>query len=183
MKNNQLVKPLLFGFIFFIALIFSNKTQAQYNPYDDGSKIFTVGIGATGWGIPIFGRLEVPVADNITVGGNVSYQSYSEKYSSYKWRHTIIGFGVLGNYHFNELFQISDEWDVYGGATLGYYVWNTKYDDNGSSFDYSGSGDGGFSLGLQIGGRYFFKDNMAVNLELGGGTVLSNGTVGLSILF
>ena len=33
-----------------------------------------------------------------------------------------------------------------------------------------------------IGGRYYFKKNMAINVELGGGNALSAGKVGLSIL-
>ena len=183
MNYTQLIKPVLFGFIFFIAFTFSENAHAQYNPYDNGSKIVTFGIGASGRGIPIFARLEVPVADNITVGGVVSYQSYSNNFTSFKYRHTIFGIGVLGNYHFNELFEISDEWDVYAGATLGYYLANSKYVDSGNTVDYDGPDYGGVSLGLQVGGRYFFKDNMAVNVEVGGGTVLTSGTVGISILF
>ncbi|UZR94230.1 hypothetical protein [Chondrinema litorale] len=184
MKNNQLIKSLFIGLVLFIAFTLSNNAQAQYNPYDNGSNIVTIGVGASGWGVPIYASLEIPVADNITAGGILSYQSYSNRYSTFKYRHTIFGIGVLGNYHFNELLQISDEWDVYAGLTLGYYIWNSKYDGSGSSVDYSGPESSGIGLGAQLGGRYFFKDNLAVNVEVGGGyTALSNGKVGLSIFF
>jgi hypothetical protein len=39
---------------------------------------------------------------------------------------------------------------------------------NGNSYNYDGADN--FGLGLQVGGRYFFK-NFGVNLQLGGGKV------------
>jgi len=78
---------------------------------------------------------------------------------------------------------LPDEWDLYGGLNLGYYIWNTKYDDiSGINVDYAGSGSGGFSIGLHVGGRYFINDKIGINLEFGGGTVLAGGTIGATFL-
>jgi hypothetical protein len=159
-------------------------TQAQFNPFSDNTKMATVGIGVTGWGIPIFGRIEFPVYDNITVGGQLSFQTKGENFGSSSWRHTIFGLGARGSYHFNELAELDDKWDLYAGLGLGYYFWNTKLkDDDLGTFDYSGSGNGGFSIGLHVGGRYFVNDNIGINLELGGGTVLAGATIGATFLF
>lgn len=176
MKN----KILILAFILFVT--FSMNSYAQYNPFSDGSKLVTVGVGASGWGIPVFVRYEQAVADNITVGGNLSFQTKSENYSSFNWRHTITGINARGSYHFNELLNVPDEWDFYGGASLGYYIWKTKYDGSGTFFDYTGSGSGGFNIGAHVGATYFFSDKIGATLELGGGTVLAGGSVGITFL-
>lgn len=155
---------------------------AQYNPYSDGRGLFSVGVGASGWGIPVFVRYEHPVADNVTVGGTLSFQSKTEDEGSYKWNNNIFGLNARGSYHFNELLNAPDEWDFYAGASLGYFFWNTKYDGPGVGFDYSGSGVGGFSIGAHVGARYFVKENLGINLELGGGNILGGGTIGVTFL-
>ncbi|MEM1135219.1 MAG: hypothetical protein AAGI07_05220 [Bacteroidota bacterium] len=177
-------KQLLFFVLIISSFSLAQNAKAQFNPYDDGRKIGTVGVGFSGWGIPIFGRLEVPIVDNITVGGGLSFRTYSESFAGSRWRHNIFGINALGNYHFNELFEFTDEWDLYAGLTLGYYAWGTSFDGNNiDGVDYRGNGNGGLGIGAQIGGRYFFQDNIAVNLELGGGNVVAGGNIGVSFLF
>lgn len=172
--------------VFFLAFtlftLFSISSYSQYDPYDDGNGLATVGVGFSSWGIPLFARYEHPVADNITVGGSVSYQSKSEKYSSSKWKHSIIGINGRGSYHFNELLEASDDWDFYGGASLGFYIWDTKYDGPGASFNYGGSGSGGLGIAAHVGARYFLNEKIALNLEVGGGSVLSGGTLGVTFI-
>ena len=80
--------------------------------------------------------------------------------------------------------NIPDDFDLYAGASLGYYIWNTTYKGDLSGVVYSGTGTGGTSLGIQFGGRYFLGDNhkTALNLEVGGGTRISSGTFGITFL-
>ena len=168
-----------------IAIVFAtafHTTQAQFNPYADEAKMLTAGIGISGWGVPIFVRFEAPVADNITVGGGLSYQSKGENYVGYKWRHTIFGLTGRGSYHFNELLEANDDWDFYAGLGLGYYFWNTSYDDSGSSVNWSGTNYGGFSVGIHLGARYFVSEKVGLNLEVGGGTVLGGATFGATFM-
>ncbi len=176
MKNKLIIAS------FALVMLFSANSYAQFNPYANGVSMLTAGIGFSSWGVPIFARYEAPVADNITVGGGLSFQTKSENYSTVKWKHTIFGITARGSYHFNELLEVNDEWDFYAGVGLGYYVWNQKYDGNGFTGSYSGTGSGGFSVGVHLGGRYFVKDNLAINLEVGGGSVLSGGTIGVTFL-
>lgn len=156
-----------------LALVFSTSVvNAQFNPYSDQSALLSVGIGVSGWGVPLFARLDYPVAENITVGGGLSYQSYSRFGLS---GFSLIGIQARGNYHFNELFELtSDEFDLYGGASLGYFIYNSPND----SFDNMG----GFSLGIQVGGRYFLSEKIALNAEFGGGSVISAATIGVTFL-
>lgn len=174
-KNVLLVAVILFTLV-------SYTGKAQFNPYASSTAMFSAGFGASGWGLPIFVRYEHPVADNITVGGTLSFQTKGETFGSYKWKHTITGINGRGSYHVNELLDIPEEWDLYGGLSLGYYIWNTKYNGPGTAFDYTGSGSGGFSVGAHIGGRYFINEKMAVTAEIGGGSVLAGGTVGITFL-
>lgn len=147
------------------------------------NKAINAGIGFSGWGVPIYVGLDVPIHEDITIGGVFSYQSYSEDWFGYGWKHTIIGINGRGDYHFNNLLDISPEWDLYSGVSVGYYIWNTKYNDGfGSNISYSGGGVGGVGFSFQAGARYFVSDNFGLNLEFGGGNILSGGRVGITYL-
>jgi hypothetical protein len=167
--------------VFILLMIFSSNSYAQFNPFTENAKMISVGVGLSGWGIPIFARYEQAVADNITVGGTLSIQTKTETYSGYKWKHNIFGANLRGSYHFNELLNVPDEWDFFAGASLGYFFWNTSYEGSGSNI-YTGSGNGGFSVGAHVGGRYFIKENLGITLELGGGNVLGGGTLGVTFV-
>ncbi len=164
-----------------LSITLSLNSFAQFEPYTESAKMLTAGVGFSGWGIPLFVRYEHPVKENITVGGGLSYQSTSETFGTEKWKHSIFGVIARGSYHFNTLLKANDSWDFYAGLGLGYYFWDTSFDGI-SGLDYSGSGSGGFSLGLHVGGRYFFNDNFSINLELGGGTVQGGGTLGATFM-
>ena len=144
-----------------------------------------IGIGASGWGIPIYASYDFNVADNWNVVVGASFQQKTESFSgfgfSYKWQHTIIGVRAGAQYYFNELLNIDDQFDVYAAGYLGYYIWNTSYDGPGDEPDYTGSGSGGFGIGIAAGGRWYFTDKWAVNLELGGGNVMSGALLGVSL--
>ncbi len=153
----------LLGFILFSGL------QAQA-PLQNGQVQMNAGFGLSGWGIPVYIGAEFGVADNISVGGDLSFRSYNEGWYIYDYTHTIITISGFGNYHFNELLDIPSNFDLYGGLSLGYSIWNTKYDGPGEEYSYNGSLGSGLYLYLQAGGRYFFTDRFAVNLQLGAGS-------------
>ncbi len=148
--------------------------QAQY-ALQTGKMQFNGGIGLSSWGLPIYAGLDYGFDKNISFGGELSFRSFSERISGERYSSSIIGISGNGNYHFVEMLGIDDLFDVYAGLNLGFYIWNT-------SSNYLGAGSTGLGIGAQIGGRYYFKKNMAVNVELGGGNAFSGGKVGLSIL-
>jgi hypothetical protein len=71
-----------------------------------------------------------------------------------------------------------DKLDTYTGLMIGYRILSHSYfgayDDN----DYSGL-TSGLQWSLFIGGRYYFKENIAVMLELGYGVAFINLGVAL----
>lgn len=144
------------------------------NPVAQGQTQINAGVGFSSWGVPIYIGLDYGVAEDITLGGEFSYKSYTERYSNHDYKHTIYGFSGNGNYHFNRIMNIPENWDFYAGLNVGFYVWTSP--DN-----YPGSHSSGLGLGAQIGGRYYFNEAVGVNLEFGGGNAFSGGKIGVSI--
>jgi outer membrane immunogenic protein len=159
--------------IFLIVLCTSVGTFAQ-GPLGKGKVQFNAGIGASGWGIPVYAGIDFGVAPDITVGIEGSYRSYNYAFSE---KVSIIGIGVNGNYHFNRVLEIPSKWDLYAGLGLGYYIWNFN------NTQIQGYGNSGIGLGGQVGGRYFFSDKFAINLELGGASSTSGAKIGITYKF
>jgi hypothetical protein len=144
------------------------------NALASGQSQFNAGVGFSSWGVPVYIGLDHGVHRNFTLGGEFSYQSYSDNYKHNKYKHSIIGISGNGNYHFNNVLNIPSNWDFYAGLGLGFYIWN-------SPDDYDGSHASGLGIFGQIGGRYYFSESFGVNLEFGGGNVFSGGKFGISL--
>ena len=153
------------------------------------SRYFNVGLGLSNWGVPVFGTIEIPLKfqnQRVIVGGSfrTKRESFSYLGSSSAWRHTIVGIEGGWSCYFDDLADLPSEFDVYGGLRLGYYFWSTRLTDNIDGFNdsYTGLTDG---LGLRgvIGGRYHYKSDKSLFLELGGGNVTAGGRFGLSFSF
>lgn len=144
-------------------------------PLGKGGAQFNAGFGFSSFGTPIYLGADFGVHRDLTVGPVFSYRNYGYKILGTKYDQSLIVLGLNGNYHFNTIFDLPSEWDVYAGLTLGYYIWS----------DIDGF-DGGEASGLgfsgQIGARYFFTKKFGVNLEFGGGTA-SGGGLGITYKF
>ncbi|REK07026.1 MAG: hypothetical protein DWQ44_08250 [Bacteroidetes bacterium] len=163
----------IFTLLFLLSAI-SLETFAQA-PLQKGEKQLNAGFGFSNWGLPIYAGVDFGVHQDITVGPQISFRSYREKFRDIRYGHTIIVLGATGNYHFNTLLNIPSEWNVYAGLSLGYFIWS-------SPSAYIGSRGSGIGLDAQIGGRYFFSDQFGLNLEFGGGTT-AGGKIGITYKF
>ncbi len=161
-------------FFFFLSMGFILNAQV----ITKGDSQVNLGVGLSGWGIPVYANYEYGFSDVISGGVEGSYRSFSENHVDYNYKYSVIGVGAFANYHANELLSIPEPWDVYAGATLGYYIVNVKTDYDST---YNGGYAGGLSFGGQIGARYYFSDKMGVNLELNGGSVVTGGKLGITI--
>lgn len=146
---------------------------AQY-PLAKSQTQINAGLGFSNWGVPVYVGLDYGVGRDVSLGGEVSYKSYTEDYDHHDYKHTVYSFSGNVNYHFNHIMNIPRNWDFYAGLNVGFYVWN-------SPDDYHGDNTSGLGLGAQIGGRYYFTDAFGVNLEFGGGNAFSGGKVGISV--
>jgi outer membrane immunogenic protein len=164
------MKPILLVLLLIVAtcVVFAQ------NPVAKGQTQFDAGIGLSSWGIPIYVGLDYGIDKDITLGGELSLNSYQEDYHHNNYNHTIIGISGNGNYHFNHILNIPKKWDFYAGLNLGFYIWS-------SPAGYPGSHSSGVNLGAQIGGRYYFNKKVGINLELGGGNEFSGGKFGVSV--
>ncbi|MDP2089358.1 MAG: hypothetical protein Q8J84_08150 [Flavobacteriaceae bacterium] len=139
-----------------------------------GKTQLNVGVGLSEWGVPFYIGIDKSIHKDFTIGGEFSYRSYNEKWDSSDYRHNIMGFSGNGNYHFNTIMDIPQNWDFYAGLNLGFYIWS-------SPDTYSGSHSNGLGLGAQIGGRYNLSDKVGLNLEFGGGNAFTGGKLGITV--
>ncbi len=147
------------------------------NPLKKGQKQLNAGVGISGLGVPVYVGMEFGVHEDISVAGDISYQSDGDSFA----KTSAIGVSLKGNYHFNRILKIEEKFDFYAGVGLNYYNFNTKI--KGSNINFNSPYDSGIGFDLQIGGRYFFSNNFGVNLELGGGNILSGGKLGITYKF
>ncbi len=148
--------------------------MAQY-PLAQGENQLNVGFGFSSWGLPVYIGIDHGVHRDISLGGEVSFRSYRERYKDYRYNHTVMGASFNGNYHFNTILDMPvDRWDLYAGLNVGFFYWS-------SPKNYPGGHTSGLGLGAQLGGRYYFSSKAAINLELGGGNAFNGGKIGLTI--
>jgi len=157
-----------------IVVIIAVTAVFAQSPIEKGRAQFNAGIGLSSWGIPLYLGLDYGVHPDITVGGEFSFRSYGNDWSGHRYRHSIIGISGNANYHFNTILNIPSNWDFYIGPNIGFYIWN-------SPTDYEGSHTSGLGIGAQIGGRYYFTEKFGINLEFGGANVFSGGKFGISL--
>lgn len=157
----------------FLLLLFAAPVLYAQAPPGKGGKQLNVGLGFSDWGVPVYVGADFGVHDDITIGPKLSYRKRNYKFLGSDFSQTLIVLGFNGNYHFNRLLNLEDNWNLYAGLTLGYYLW--------SDSETAGAEGSGIGLDLQIGGRYFFNDKLGINLEFGGGSGVGAGSIGLTI--
>ena len=175
LTKNKNMRKLILLFVFAFA---SNGIFAQA-PLEEGKIQLNAGVGASGWGIPIYFGLDYGLAPDWTLGGEVSFQADNDPYyydnKHYDYKSRAVGIGVNGNYHFNTLLNMPSNFDFYAGGAVTFFIWDYKDYKNNPHPDNASVG-----LGVQVGGRYFFNDKFGVNLEFGGGTATGGAKVGVT---
>jgi outer membrane protein W len=157
-----------------LTLLLLSTIAFSQNPLPKGKAQLNAGLGLSGWGIPVYLGLDYGIHKDVTLGAEVSYREYNEKWNKYYYQHSITGFSGNVNYHFNSLLNIQPDWDFYAGLNIGFYAWSTPE-------LYNGSRKSGLGLAGQLGGRYYFTDRLGINLEFGGGNAFSGGKIGATI--
>lgn len=175
-KKNKLMKKFIlmiaFGFI-------SNGIFAQV-PLKEGEAQLNAGLGFSGWGVPVYVGVDFGLVRDVTLGGQLSFQTDNDSYhydgNKYDNKASAVGIGINGNYHFNRIMDIPSNFDFYAGASVTYYIWDYKNDGPHTDND-------SFGPGVQVGGRYFFNEHFGLNLELAGNTGTSGGKFGITYKF
>ena len=133
---------LLLGLLFIAGSMIAQEGAA---PLSKGGKQLNLGLGFSGYGLPLYAGMDFAFHNDWTAGPVVKLVIDDD-----------IRFGALGrvDYHWNRLIGIPSNWDFYLGASAGFLSGN----------------DAGLSLGLQLGGRWYWSEKWGLNLEFGGGT-------------
>jgi outer membrane protein W len=195
MKNKLFLALLMTAFVF--------NAQAQKS---EGTSVATVGLGYSLFNNIIKAALEtdedidvksVPtialtfdhsLTDNFSIGLAAAYQSISAEFiNTYndensvsqtelsKFTSTRINIAIRPLFHYGN----SDKLDMYSGLRVGYLIRNVTVESDDPNADLSEEFDGNrFALGLvPFGIRYFFTDNLGINMDLQIGTpyVVSGG--------
>jgi len=165
------MKKIIFAFLL---MAFAFGAQAQY-------KQLNVGVGLDGNSVPLFVGLDLPVAKNFTMGGELGWRRYNQHWTKYDYYEDAVHFLVNGNYHFGEVLKLPKQWDIYGGLNIGFVKWSNNWDNTWGK--YSESHTTGLMLGAQVGVRYYFNDKIGLGLEFCGGNQVTSTKLGLSIRF
>jgi hypothetical protein len=170
-KNNKQMKKI---YLLLVLLVATTATTFAQHSLDKGQTQLNLGVGLSNIGIPVYIGLDYAVHKDITIGAELSYRGYNDRFNNSRYKHSIIGVSGNANYHFNHILNIPNNWDFYAGLNIGFYNWT-------SSSDYPGNYNSGIGIGAQVGGRYFFSDSFGVNLEFGGNNAFSGGKFGVTI--
>ncbi len=146
-------------------------TKAQ-SPIGDGGTQLNFGAGLYSHGIPVYFGMDFGVHPDISLGFQTGLDLEFDYF-------TVAG---RGDYHFNTVFDIPRDWDLYAGLSVGFAV-STHGHDHPPHHHHDHHHVSGLDLGLQIGGRYYWNRSWGINLEFGGGMLLSGGRFGLSKRF
>ncbi len=185
------MKNLIFV-LFFLFAGFS-LSNAQEAIFVKGDKVVNLGIGlgnvlyaGSGYSTsvpPISASFEYGIKDgvlekgSIGVGGYVGYTAakWESTYlnETYGWKYSSFILGARGSFHYPFLEKL----DTYAGLLIGFNVVSaTEIGD----YDFGGSASAsGLAWSTYIGGRYYFKPNLAGMLELGYGISYLNLGVAL----
>ena len=174
----------LFAMAIAMVIAFSANAQIQKN-----EKVISVGVGlgnsiypASSYEsslVPINADFEMGVVEglfgvdklSLGVGGTIGYTQAKKDYSKYLpgsnigYKFSYVNVGAKGYFHYD---LNVENLDVYAAITLGYDMASAKaYGDWKSDMDIPFVGD--FSVGVSVGARYWFQDNLAANMEVGVG--------------
>lgn len=137
--------------------------------------------------IPVFSvNYEFNTARYFTLAPFVSIYTFSDTYywgnannpdQYYDYNETVIPIGLKGTYYFDQILGATSPWDFYLGASLGFALVNSRWEDgyNGDKNHYHGGSS--VFLDLHIGAEYHFNNRLGAFLDLSSGV----STLGIAI--
>ena len=158
-------------FVAVLLLSFTQQSNAQ-TPNEEGAIDLNLGIGITsGLGfVPVYFGGNYMVNDWLSVGAQLSLRLDKTKYTynhlvgNQKYKRTGFGIITCGDYHFNELLETPEEFDIFAGISLGVGIYGkSTYND----YVYQNSRVY-FIGGVHAGAKWFFSDKFGLHLVIGG---------------
>lgn len=135
-------------------------------PLSKGGKQLNFGLGLNDSNFPVYFGVDWAVHDDVTIGFIAATNLDGFDYL------TVLG---RGDYHFNRIMGIPNNFDFYAGLNLGFRAYFDETHNNNN-----GNRTSGLALGIHVGGRWFWSESWGLNLEFGGGYYGSGGQIGLT---
>lgn len=159
--------------ILIIAFLFSLTIGTAQTALQKGTILLNAGSGITNYGLPLYTSLDVAIARDVTLGGEV-YFRLDPRYDI-DMIYAGLGIAANANYHFNSLLKFNDKFDLYAGASVGYIAWASHDLQQHHYSVYTGYYDRkpAFNMLIQTGGRYFFSKKIGINMEVCVGSFLA----------
>ena len=162
-----------------ILLVF--KTLFAQAPLGFDKVQFNAGFGISDQGIPVYAGMDYGLTELISFGGGVQYSAFSESWMGDEWNHSSFLVAINLNYHFDELLNIPSVYNVYAGISLGFEMISSQAEREEVVVDYAGDYSSSLYYSANLGGRYFFSNHFAANLQIGFGSIII-GRIGISWL-
>ncbi len=164
--------------------------QAKSQTFDKGTLNIDLGMGVPYYAYvavpPVYGNVELGIHEYIGLGATAGFYSlssywYATTHDYYERDFVMAGFA---SFHYTKILKeldldmgdILDKMDLYVKLGMGprFHSWNEwdyVYNDNTNNYEWIETPRSRMYIAgnLNFGFRYFFTDNIAVNLELGGG--------------
>ncbi|QSE96451.1 hypothetical protein [Fulvivirga lutea] len=140
-----------------------------------------------GRSIPVFNiNYEFDVAKNFTLAPFASIYTFRDEYywgnnnnpgKYYNYREVVIPVGVKGFYYFDDLINLTSDWDFYAGASLGFAIVNSSWESGylGDKNYYHRNNN--VFLDIHVGASYHFNEKIGAYIDLSSGI----STIGIQI--
>jgi hypothetical protein len=179
-----------------LTLLFAGVFHFTGNAQEKFGSTLNLGLGVGGYSgyyryaghsIPVLSvNYEFATARNFTLAPFASIYTFSDEYywgnasnpdQYYKYHETVIPVGVKGTYYFDSILGATSPWDFYLGASLGFALVHSRWEDgyNGDKNYYHGGSS--LFLDLHIGTEYHLNNKLGIFLDLSSGV----STIGLAI--
>jgi outer membrane immunogenic protein len=151
-------RKIIFTIVFCMATLFAF-TQS---PIGKGGKQLNFGVTGNSYYIPVYIGFDFGVHSDITIGPQAGLDL----------AFNYLNLGFRGDYHFNTIIGIPQNWDFYAGLSSGFSIKMKSNEIKVSD---------GFFIGAQVGGRWYWSDIWGLNVEFGLGNLFGSGRIGLSV--
>lgn len=190
--NEQNMKTTVFTSLFLLMISVTDISAQETSSAENFGHVFNGGLGIGYYGyvghtMPVVhANYEFEVAKNFTLAPFITFFSYQRynywgnpnyPYKNYYYRQTVIPIGLKGSYYFDQFLGAGPAWDFYLGASVGFALRKTTWENGYYGETTVQHGSSGLYLDGHIGTELHLSEKIGLFLDLSSGI----STFGLAI--